>query len=161
MNVRAAATWFLTVAASWFLMQAVHELGHVLGAWATGGTVVRVVLDPRAISRTDVAPNPAPLAVAWAGPLLGIGIPVLLAAALKRFASRACGNYATFFAGFCLVANGAYIGFGSWEGVGDAGDMLRNGSPRWLLVAFGAAACVAGLWMWHTLGRDNRQPKTV
>ena len=29
---------------SWLAMQAVHELGHVLGGIASGGTVVKVVL---------------------------------------------------------------------------------------------------------------------
>ncbi len=56
---------------SWLAMQAVHELGHVLGAVATGGRVVRVVLDPTTFSRTVVEPNPHPGGVAWAGPLVG------------------------------------------------------------------------------------------
>jgi hypothetical protein len=50
-----------------------------------------------------------------------------------------------------LIANGAYIGAGSLHGVGDAGDMLRHGSPRWLLVLFGVACVIAGLWIWHRL----------
>jgi hypothetical protein len=43
-----------TVLASWLGMQAAHELGHVIGALATGGQVVQVVLNPLTISRTDV-----------------------------------------------------------------------------------------------------------
>lgn len=35
-----------TVLASWLGMQAVHESGHVLGAWFTGGLVARVFLHP-------------------------------------------------------------------------------------------------------------------
>jgi len=35
-----------TVLASWLGMQALHELGHVFGAWITGGEVKRVVLNP-------------------------------------------------------------------------------------------------------------------
>ncbi len=53
---------------SWLAMQAVHELGHVLGAVATGGRVTEVVLHPCTISRTDVHPNPHPLLVVWPGP---------------------------------------------------------------------------------------------
>lgn len=45
---------------SWLAMMAVHELGHVLHAVASGGTVVGVVLNPLEISRTDVSPNPHP-----------------------------------------------------------------------------------------------------
>jgi predicted Zn-dependent protease len=43
-----------TVVGSWLGMQAVHELGHVLGAWWTDGDVSRVVLHPLSISRTDL-----------------------------------------------------------------------------------------------------------
>src|SRR5947208_8539728 len=65
-----------TVLGSWLGMQAVHESGHVLGAWLTGGRVARVVLHPLTISRTDLARNPAPLAVVWAGPLVGVLLPL-------------------------------------------------------------------------------------
>jgi hypothetical protein len=54
-----------------------------------------------------------------------------------------------FFAGFCLIANGAYIGVGWIWHAGDAGDLLRLGTPRGVMVAFGAACVVAGLAMWH------------
>ena len=57
-----------------------------------------------------------------------------------------------FFAGFCLVANGVYLGVGSFEGVGDAGDLLRYGAPRWQLIAFGLVCVPPGLALWHGLG---------
>ena len=52
-----------TGALSWLAMMIVHEFGHVLHAWFSGANVVKVVLHPLAISRTDVAPNPHPLFV--------------------------------------------------------------------------------------------------
>jgi hypothetical protein len=140
-----------TLLASWLGMQAVHELGHVLGAWLTGGQVRQVVLHPLSISRTDLEANPHPLAVVWAGPILGVAIPGLLwgaAAGLRlrgRFVLR-------FFAGFCGLANGLYLGLGSFAGVGDCGDLLRHGAPLWQLWLFGAAAAPAGLWLWHGQG---------
>src|SRR5436309_8878273 len=88
-----------TLLASWLGMQAVHEAGHVLGAWLTGGHVSRVVLHPLTISRTDLSANPRPLVVAWAGPIAGVVLPLSIwgiASALRRpgaFALR-------FFAGF-------------------------------------------------------------
>src|SRR5437764_5916291 len=98
-----------TLLGSWLGMQAVHESGHVLGAWATGGEVARVVLHPLTISRTDLARNPRPLPVTWAGPVVGVLLPLAalgLAAALRR-----PGVYLLrFFAGSCLIANGAYLG---------------------------------------------------
>lgn len=140
-----------TVLGSWLGMQAVHESGHVLGAWLTGGRVVRVVLNPLTISRTDLADNPRPLAVVWAGPLLGVLLPL----AAWNVASRVCmpGAFVPrFFAGFCLIANGAYIACGSFDGIGDCGDMLRHGSPMWLLWLFGALTVPTGLWLWHRQG---------
>ena len=56
------------LALSWFAMMAFHEVGHVVGAVITGGTVERVVLHPLTISRTDVSPNPNPSNRCLAGP---------------------------------------------------------------------------------------------
>ena len=50
------------------------------------------------------------------------------------------------------LANGAYIGMGGFDGVGDAGEMLRHGTPMWAMLAFGISACALGLWLWHRLG---------
>lgn len=140
-----------TVGLSWLGMMAVHECGHVLGACLTGGAVSRVVLHPLTISRTDLSANPHPLLVAWAGPAVGVLVPlvVLGVASLARWP----GTYLVrFFAGFCLVANGAYIGAGSFGGIGDAGDMLRQGSPAWPLWAFGVLTAPTGLGLWRNLG---------
>lgn len=132
-------------------MQDVHEFGHVVGAYLTGGTVDRLVLHPLTLSRTDLADNPHPLVVVWAGPVLGCLLPLAawgVTAALQwRWA-----YLPRFFAGFCLVANGAYIAVGSFDSVGDASVMLRNGSPMWSLWAFGAATVPAGVWLWNRQG---------
>jgi hypothetical protein len=58
-----------------------------------------------------------------------------------------------FFAGFCLIANGAYIGGGSFDRIGDAGVMLRHGSSPWWLWTFGAVTVPAGLRLWHRQGQ--------
>lgn len=129
---------------------AVHELGHVTAAWLSGGEVVRVVLHPLTISRTDLGDNPHPLFVVWAGPVAGVLIPLL---ALPIFhMAKAKSTYAQFFAGFCLIANGAYIGGGAIEGVGDCGVMLRHGTPLWVMLLFGVVAVVGGLLLWHRMG---------
>lgn len=62
---------------SWMGMQAIHELGHVAAARATGGEVVRAVIHPATISRTDLSHNPRPLVVAWAGPMVGVLGPLI------------------------------------------------------------------------------------
>jgi hypothetical protein len=140
-----------TLALSWFAMMAVHESGHVLGAWLTGGSVARVVLHPLTISRTDLSINPQPFLVVWAGPLFGIAAPLILwiIAQLSRVPFW---YLLRFFVGFCLIANGAYLGVGSFGHVGDAGDLLRHGAPMWQLWLFGAICVPAGFLLWHGLG---------
>ena len=139
------------VLGSWLGMQAVHEAGHVLGAYLSGGHIARVVLHPLTISRTDLEDNPQPLFVVWAGPVFGVLLPMalwLLAAGLRlpgAFVLR-------FFAGFCLIANGAYIAGGSFDRIGDCGVMLQHGSATWQLWLFGAVTMPAGLWLWHRQG---------
>jgi hypothetical protein len=140
-----------TILGSWLGMQAVHETGHALAAVLTGGRVAKVVLHPLTISRTDLAVNPHPLIVAWAGPVTGVLLPLALwgiVAALHMpgaFVLR-------FFAGFCLIANGAYIGVGSFEKIGDCGQLLQNGAALWQLCLFGAVTIPAGMWLWHKQG---------
>ncbi len=46
------------------------------------------------------------------------------------------------------MANGAYIGIGSFQRIGDCNELLRYGSPMWLLWLFGMLATVLGLWLW-------------
>ncbi len=140
-----------TLWASWLGMQAVHEAGHIVGAWLTGGRVAQVVLSPLTISRTDLAENPQPGVVVWAGPIFGALVPLLFWGAAA--AARAPWAFALrFFAGFCLLANGLYIGVGSFYLAGDCAEMLFYGSQRWQLWLFGAATAPAGLWLWHGQG---------
>jgi hypothetical protein len=142
---------FFTLLGSWLGMQDVHEFGHVAAAWLTGGRVSKVVFYPLTISRTALAEDPSPLVVVWGGPLVGAALP--LAVWLAARAIRLRGDFVLrFFAGFCLIANGAYIGAGSFNRAGDAGEMLKHGSAPWQLWLFGAITVPAGLWLWHGLG---------
>jgi hypothetical protein len=140
------------VGASWLGMTLVHEAGHALAAWVTGGRVVRMVLHPLGIPRTEVAPNPQPLVVVWGGPILGVAAPLALWGLLH--ALRCGGAYLwRFFAAFCLVANGAYLAAGSLLRAADAGDMLRLGSPPGVLWAFGGLCVPLGFVLWHRQGK--------
>lgn len=137
---------------SWLGMQAVHELGHVLGAWLGGATVNQVVLHPLTISRTDVSPDPHPLLTVWAGPMFGVALPLVLwgIAAMARMP----GTFVLrFFVGFCLIANGLYISVGAIEPVGDPRELLRHGASLWQLILFGLLTAPLGLWLWNGLGR--------
>jgi hypothetical protein len=142
-----------TLLLSWLLMQAVHEAGHVLGARLTGGDVQRVVLSPLAISRTDVSPNPWPLAEVWAGPLGGVMFPSAMWLAAKLWI-KPLAAWLRFFTGFCLIANGCYLGYAVIEPVGDAEELLRHGTPLWMLSLFGLITVPLGFRLWHGLGTE-------
>jgi hypothetical protein len=79
-------------------------------------------------SRTELSFNPHPLAVAWGGPLWGSLIPLVAGLLVRRRQARRRA-ISHFLSGFCLVANGAYIGVGwAWR-VGDTHELLRLGTP--------------------------------
>ncbi len=141
-----------TLGASWLGMMAVHESGHIVAALAAGGSIKSVALPIFGFWRTDLANNPHPLVVAWAGGVLGslFPLPLLL---VTRLAARRFAFLAQFFAGFCLIANGAYLGGGAWLDAGDAADLLHHGAQRWQLATFGLPIVAAGLALWNGLGR--------
>lgn len=149
--------------AGWLWFQIVHEAGHVLGALATGAQVTKVVLHPLTISRTEVQGGNQPLVVIGAGPVVGCLLPLVAwwtAAALKWFAAFTL----RFFAGFCLIANGTYLFAGSFDGVGDCGDLLRHGAPIWTLWLFGLLTMSAGLLLWNNQGAHfgfGQNPKPI
>ncbi len=140
-----------TLAASWYAMMIVHEFGHVLAAWLTGGEVARVVLHPLAFSRTDLAANPNPIAVVWGGPVVGTLLPLAVWLVARTLRLRLA-FLLRFFAGFCLIANGGYLAAAILEPVGDTDDMLRHGVPLWLIVAPGTLSLIAGFATWNRLG---------
>ena len=136
---------------SWLGMMIVHECGHVLGAWCTGGVVDYVLLHPLLVSRTDVFINPHPLLEVWAGAVFGSLFPLVV-----YLIARVCrmpGLYLLkFFAGFCLIANGVYLAEGAFFEVADAGELLVYGAARWHLVLFGLLTVPPGFYLWNGLG---------
>ena len=142
-----------TLYVSWMAMMAVHESGHVMAAWVGGGRVRRVVLPFADFSRTDVDPNPSPRLEVWGGPLWGSIIPLIGWLLVRKKLSKPWNIVFGFFIGLCLVANGAYLGMGWTMSAGDAAELIKLGTPIWLLVAFGLTTIFLGLYIWHTLGR--------
>src|SRR6266480_1354543 len=141
-----------TLCISWLGMMVVHEFGHVLFAWMSGGRLARVVLHPLQFSRTELQVNPHPLFVAWGGAVVGVALP-LIVSTLWRFKRWPGWYILQFFAGFCLVANGIYLGVVSFiPNAADPGDMIREGCPRWIPVAFGVSAFPSGFFLWNGLG---------
>ena len=80
-------------------------------------------------------------------------IPLLALAALAH-GPRRVRRLAQLFAGFCLVANGAYLGVGWTLPAGDAADLRHYGTPVAAMIVFGVAATTAGLLLWHLLDSE-------
>lgn len=142
---------------AWLAMAALHEVGHVLHALLSGGRVERVHFPLADFSRTDLAVNPHPLFVAWGGPAWGCLIPLALLA-VAHAAGRRGVSPARLFAGFCLIANGAYIGLGPLMTASDGHDLLRHGAPAATLILFGILAATGGLYLWHLASRPLARP---
>ncbi len=140
-----------TLAFSWLAMQVVHEAGHVLHLLASGGSVEQLMLHPLAISHTLPATNPCPLATVVGGPLWGVMIPLLLWWIVARWIP-ARRYLAAFFAGFCLVANGAYLAGDAILQGGDGRELVLQQVPPWTLVAGGLLLVTGGFYVWHGLG---------
>ncbi|HBH53001.1 MAG TPA: hypothetical protein DDY91_14030 [Planctomycetaceae bacterium] len=128
--------WALLVGA-WFAMTSTHELGHLIGGWCGGGTLVSADLWPWHLPHSLFAPDPHPLLTLWGGPLLGVGIPVLTALVLRR-------PWVWFIAASCVLANGLYLAT-AWV----AGDRYLD-TPR--LLEQGASPFTISLYCFATLG---------
>lgn len=160
------------VGLSWLLMMALHECGHVLHGWLSGAELANVYVPPIGFSRTEFAVNPYPLFVVWGGPLWGCLLPLSILAGVQLLgatngrgfmavgntasvAARRYGFLIAWFAGFCLIVNGGYLAGGVFLCHGGADDpsvILQHGGARWQLLAFGAPAIAAGLYLWNGLG---------
>jgi len=133
----------------WWPFMGVHELGHIVSGLLGGATIEHIELRPWMLSHTMLSGSRWPLVDVWAGPVVGCLVPLMLLA----IPSRKLRTPLAFFAGFCLIANGAYIGLG-WIGpYGDTSELLRHGAAVWQMVAFGMVCVSAGLGIWCWLDR--------
>jgi hypothetical protein len=141
----AAAVALVAVAVwMWLAMLLTHELGHVVAAMFTGGSiVVAVELRPGLLPHTLVNPNPQPAVVLWAGFVSGWVLPQMTAPAWRIEAGQV-GPVLRAWAAFCLLVGGAYLAAGGAERLTDTGQLLAAGWPHTLLVLVGVAVAALG-----------------
>lgn len=143
---------FSFLALCWLAFLAIHEFGHVVAAWITGGTVSYVVLHPLRLSMTVLDVNPHPACVGWGGPLLGVMIPfVCYAVALLLRWNQS--YLLRFFCGFCCVGNGSYLLVDAFAQSGDGATLVHAGTSRWMLVLFGLVVTPVGFALWNGQSR--------
>ena len=142
---------------AWYFMQATHEVGHLLAGWfSTKHKVTGFAIPLLGFSSTTMSVYPRPAWVVWAGFVTGVLIPlaVWILARLLRCQAEGALRY---FAGFCLLANGAYLGLGWVERVGDLDELMLHGTPTWVFIIMGLAMALAGRWLW-TLNTPSTRP---
>ena len=127
------------LAMAWCVMTFSHEVGHILGGWATGGVLQSADLWPWHLPYSIFAPNPRPLFTLWCGPLFGVLAPFALALVIRR-------DWSWFVASFCLLANGVYIA-GAWvsgDRYLDTTEMLRHGAHPLSLAIYCLITIIGG-----------------
>ena len=133
------ATLALWLAWGWVTMTVTHELGHVICGLLGGARLVDLQLQPWHLPHSLFAGDAHPLATLWSGFLVGSGVPLLVARAIRR---PGC----WFVAWFCVLANGVYLLLGLFSGDGelDSTKMIRAGSHPSLLLVAGSAMSIVG-----------------
>jgi len=104
--------WFhfaLLLLLSWSVMVVVHESGHIVCGWVSGGTLQQADVAPWSLPYSSFAPDPHPLITLWGGPVLGAILPLVVALLVRR-------NWMWFIAHFCLLANGSYLAIAWFTG---------------------------------------------
>lgn len=128
----------LLLLASWCVMVLTHEIGHLLGGWLGGGTLVECDLAPWRLSYSFHNPDTSPKLTLWAGPLVGVVVPLLVAMTVRH-------RWSWFIADFCLLANGIYLALAALSGdrLLDTPRMLAAGvHPLWIVLFCSVAICV-------------------
>lgn len=113
---------------SWVVMTFTHEFGHLIGGWSGGARLLDFDVVPWRLPYSLHDPDPNPKLTLWSGPLIGIAVPMVIAAIVRR-------RPVWFVADFCLVANGTYLALAwlSGDRFLDTPRMLDAGThPAWI-----------------------------
>lgn len=143
--------------ASWVMMTLTHELGHIIGGWLGGATLTDHDLAPWHLPYSTHSPDPIPLLTLWAGPMLGVLVPVVFALAVRR-------KWVWFIADFCVLANGAYLAlaWASGDRLLDTPRLLEAGTPPFTIALYCSVAIGLGYVRFrrdcvHVLQTDTAQ----
>ena len=145
-TVRAVVDLVGLLVSGWCVMSVTHESGHILAGLLGGGTLVAFDIRPWSLPYSLLAPDPHPLVTMWAGPLLGVLLPLAFAVVVRQ-------PGAWFLAAFCAVANGAYLATGWLTGDAwlDTTKLLEHGAWPVSIAGF----CVATIgWGYPILRRE-------
>lgn len=131
--------FLLLLAASWCVMTFIHESGHIVCGWASGGTLQQADVAPWHLPHSSFDPDPQPLVTLWGGPILGALVPLTVALLVRR-------GWMWFIAYFCLLANGSYLAVAWFTGERhlDTPKLLHHGAHPATIVAYCVLTIGAG-----------------
>ncbi|MCP4177698.1 MAG: hypothetical protein GY756_08020 [bacterium] len=136
----------LTIIISWWPMMVIHEFGHIISVLIFGGKINKLILYSWKFTYTIRSGSLHPLIDLWAGPVIGVLIPLIFYLIARKLR---VGFFWGMFSGFCLIANGIYIGIGWINKIGDTKEMINLGSPIYFMLIFSIVCTVSGLFIWH------------
>ncbi|MCC9602314.1 hypothetical protein LOC67_17300 [Stieleria sp. JC731] len=124
---------------AWSIMVVTHELGHILGGWLSGASLVRYDIVPWRLPYSLHQPDPVPLITLWMGPIFGVIGPVVLASLIRN-------RYAWLIADFCILANGTYLTLAWFAGdqLLDTARLINAGAHEISIAAFCAVTVTVG-----------------
>ena len=131
------------VAFTWLSSMFLHEMGHIISGWLSGGEFRYIDVYPFHFSTTILQPNPHPALVTWSGLLLGWTLP-LLTIPLWKIEWAAIGATLQSWSAYCWLAFGAYLALAAGESLSDTGQLLTEGWPLAVLIAVGLTVAIFG-----------------
>jgi hypothetical protein len=137
-DLRRILTLFAGFVIGMHLAVFLHELGHALGYWVSGGTVKAIVMEAPLPAGHVKGISPNSFLPVWGGVGFGTLIAMAPLFTARWLAGRTCVRFAMMMtAAFCLGHNGMYLFVGGLIPFADASFMIALGTPRWLLFLFG------------------------
>ncbi|WP_430451888.1 hypothetical protein [Rhodopirellula europaea] len=127
-------------------MTLTHELGHVVGGWCGGASLVDLELSPWRLPYSIHSPDPNPLLTLWSGPVLGVVVPIVFAVAIRI-------RVVWIVADFCLLANGSYLALAWLAGDPhlDTPRLFQSGATTFSVAAY----CVVAICLGYVRFRDD------
>jgi hypothetical protein len=123
-----------------------HELGHILSGWLSGGEFRYIDVYPFHFSTTILQPNPYPGLVTWSGLLLGWALP-LLTIPFWHVEWSGIGPALQSWSAYCWLAFGAYLALAAGESLSDTGQLMTAGWSVSILFVVGAVVASGGYYI--------------
>jgi small basic protein len=143
--VKRALFVFGSFSFGWVLGIVLHELGHALAMWLTGGIVERITITPFSWPYTYYGSAPRyPQFTTWAGLLIGSALGLVVVFGVRK---RTTPYLLPFlFAGLAPMLNGGgyYLVDTFVSKQGDATDLIRAGVPEYVVIGAGILFLAVG-----------------